>query len=84
MQPARFWQPNALVAVDLPACKLSNVTWLLSHVTYSRNGDSGTTAELTLMPPQAFVPSADFLVPFDWQVGQEVKGGSTNFGPAAR
>ncbi len=79
-----LWQPNALVAVDLPACKLSNVTWLLSHVTYSRNSDSGTTAELVLMPPQAFVPSADFLVPFDWQVGQEVKGGSTNFGPAAR
>jgi prophage tail gpP-like protein len=79
-----LWQPNALASVDLPALKLTNATWLISDVIY-RRGDDGTTAEVTLMPPAAFVPAPDVLLPFDWQVGQELpNGGAANYAPAPR
>lgn len=47
-----LWTPNTLVPIKIPAFGL-DVTWLLSQVTYSKD-EKGTTAQLILMPPEAF------------------------------
>jgi prophage tail gpP-like protein len=57
----------------LPSLKLINQTWLISEVTYHR-GEDGTTAEVVLMPPSAFVPQKEILVPYDRQI--EAPGGA--------
>lgn len=49
-----LWRPNTLVPVDVPGLRLADKTLILSEVTFRRNGDSGTTAELLLMPKEAF------------------------------
>ncbi len=48
-----LWQPNALVDVNIPKCKVSNQRWIISEVTYIKGRD-GTTSELCLMPKEAF------------------------------
>ncbi|WP_447886439.1 phage baseplate assembly protein [Serratia fonticola] len=50
----RLWEPNTLIPIRLPAFGLDDVLWLLSEVTFIRNGDEGTKARMVLMPPQAF------------------------------
>lgn len=57
-----LWQPNTLVQVQLPSLKLKD-TLCLGEVTYSRNGDQGTTAELVLMPSEAYRPEPVLLQP---------------------
>jgi prophage tail gpP-like protein len=49
-----LWTPNMLADIDVPSCKVQG-TWLISTVTYLRDA-SGTHAEVTLMPPAAFIP----------------------------
>ena len=79
-----LWQPNARASVTSPNLKLSGQNWLISEGTFER-GENGTTADLTLMPPQAFVPSPDLLLPFDYQVAQDLPGGgSSQYYPAPR
>lgn len=59
-----LWTPNTIVPVSIPALKLkADAKWLLSEVTYSRNSSSGTTADLVLMPPEAFIPQPIVLYP---------------------
>jgi prophage tail gpP-like protein len=59
-----LWTPNTIVPVSIPALKLpADAKWLISEVTYSRNSSSGTTADLVLMPPQAFMPQPIVLQP---------------------
>lgn len=60
----KLWTPNTLVNVDLPALKLENQTLCIGEVTFRRDGDNGTTAELMLMPPDAFLPQPILLQPF--------------------
>jgi prophage tail gpP-like protein len=54
-----LWTPNTNVPLSLPRLKLQEETWIISAVTYKRD-ENGTTAELVLMPPGAFLPQ-----PFD-------------------
>jgi prophage tail gpP-like protein len=54
-----LWTPNTLVPLDLPRLKQLQVNWVISSVSYKRD-ENGTTAELVLMPPGAFMPQ-----PFD-------------------
>ena len=49
-----LYTPNTLVSVKFPALKLVDRTWLISEVTYKRDGQSGTTCDLVIMPPEAF------------------------------
>ncbi|REF28616.1 prophage tail gpP-like protein [Xenorhabdus cabanillasii] len=49
-----LWTPNTLIPIHLPVFGLASEQWLLSEVSYVRNKDEGTRAELTLMPPAAF------------------------------
>lgn len=52
----KLWEPNTLVPVDLPGLKLPSVNLLLGEVSYSLDDERGHIAELTLMPPDAFLP----------------------------
>ncbi|EGG3071015.1 phage tail protein [Salmonella enterica] len=49
-----LWEPNTLAPVSLQAFGIQDEEWLISEVTFRRS-PAGTTAELTLMPPEAFV-----------------------------
>ncbi|MEK6420028.1 MAG: Mu P family protein [Burkholderia gladioli] len=57
-----LYEPNVLVDIDLPSLKLSPRRWLISEVTYKK-GAQGTTAELTIMPQQAFYQEPIILNP---------------------
>lgn len=50
----KLYAPNTLVPVNFPALKLEPTTWLVSEVTYKRDGQGGTTCDLVIMPPTAF------------------------------
>ena len=50
-----LWTPNTIVPISLPALKLQQVNWVIGDVTYKRD-TNGTTADLVLMPPGAFLP----------------------------
>jgi len=58
-----LWAPNTLVPVSLPALKLRQDKLLIGEVTY-RLDENGTTAELVLMPPAAYLPQPVLLQPF--------------------
>jgi prophage tail gpP-like protein len=66
-----LWSPNTLVPVHLPTLKLLNEEFLIAEVTFQKNDYSGTTAELMLMAPEAFVPQPINLTPLwgDVQTG---------------
>lgn len=49
----RLWQPNYRARVHAPKHRLENADWLIASVTFNK-GQQGTTADLVLMPEQAF------------------------------
>lgn len=53
-QGGTLWTPNTLAPAEVPSIKVSRTQLLIGEATYSRGLDGGTTADLTLMPPQAF------------------------------
>jgi prophage tail gpP-like protein len=57
-----LWTPNTLVPVSLPTLKLENEQLIIGEVTY-RLDQGGTTAELVLMPPAAYLPQPILLQP---------------------
>ncbi|WP_027813324.1 phage baseplate assembly protein [Burkholderia cenocepacia] len=57
-----LYEPNVLVDIDLPSLKLPKKRWLISDVTYKKDLQ-GTSAELTIMPPQAFYQEPIILNP---------------------
>ncbi len=67
-----LWEPNTLARVHLPSLKLANRKWLISEVTFTKDMQRGTAAEVTLMPPEAFQPEPILLVPFDKQVADDL------------
>jgi prophage tail gpP-like protein len=68
-----LWTPNTLVSLVLPSLKLQQANWIIGEVTYVR-GEGGTTADLVIMPPAAFLPEPVLLQPFPADV---VVGGAT-------
>jgi prophage tail gpP-like protein len=57
-----LWEPNTLVPLQLPSLKVVDERWLISEVTYKR-GEDGTTADLVIMPREAFLPQPVVLNP---------------------
>lgn len=57
-----LWSPNTLIPVTLPGVK-SGQSWIIAEVTYRRDNQHGTTAQITAMPPSAFTPEPITLVP---------------------
>ena len=86
-----LWTPNTLAQVDMPALKLSGLTWIISQVAYLKE-QAGTQTLVTLMPPEAFQPEPTFNLPFDPQIAQGLledlkaspkNAASPNFNPRA-
>jgi prophage tail gpP-like protein len=59
----QLWSPNKLAPIRIPALKLNMERWIISEVTYNRNLHTGTTADLVLMPKEAFLPQPVVLLP---------------------
>lgn len=49
-----LWTPNTLCPVDIPSLGIIKTDFLLSSVTFMQDDRGGTTANLELMPPDAF------------------------------
>ena len=69
-----LWQPNATAIVDIPVLKLVKQKWVISEVTFRRD-ETGTHADLLLMPPEAFSIEPSDAQLYDWQVGQALAQG---------
>lgn len=70
----QLWQPNQLAQIDLPILKTAGVKWVIGEVMYMLD-EQGTHAELTLMPPEAFMPEPTLLLPlFSMQISGENPG----------
>jgi prophage tail gpP-like protein len=65
-----LWTPNTLAQVNMPALKLANLTWLISHVVYMKGFGTGTQTMVTLMAKEAFDPQPTFNTSFDPQISQ--------------
>jgi prophage tail gpP-like protein len=70
-----LWEPNTLAVVDIPALKIVAREWVIGEVIFLRSGSEGTTAQITLMPVEAYQPEPSSLLSADWQVAQEVGNG---------
>lgn len=57
-----LWAPNTMVPVEVPGNR-AGAKLCLSQVTFRRNDQTGTTAELVLLPREAFVPEPIVLTP---------------------
>ena len=58
-----LWTPNTLVPLSLPTLKVDNVLWTVAEVTYARNEQDGTVAQLVIMPKEAFIPQPVVFMP---------------------
>ena len=58
----KLWTPNTLVPVSLPNARFTGPL-LLASVTYRRDAKTGTHADLTLMPKEAFAIEPISLLP---------------------
>ncbi len=80
-----LWRPNSIVYCDIPVIKMSQKNWIIATVTYSRNATTGTTAQLTLMPPDAFLIEPISLGGVDQDILQGIRAGTatapTNLAP---
>ena len=80
-----LWEPNTLVDLALPTIKIPQATWLISEVSFHRDGEKGTYAILTINPPGAFIPEPIVLVPqlFPDKVIATSGGGSVPNAPSS-
>ena len=62
-----LWQPNMLAPVNAPALKITNAQWIIGSVVF-RKDQSGTHADLVLMPPDAFDPEPTPLYLWDREI----------------
>jgi prophage tail gpP-like protein len=62
---ATLWQPNSYVTIDAPYLGVSNAKWIIGEVTYNKNLEEGTTAELTILPPTAYSIEPTVITPLD-------------------
>ncbi|WP_157889320.1 phage baseplate assembly protein [Chromobacterium subtsugae] len=61
-EAGNLWQPNTLVTLVAPTVHVPRANWLISEVAYRRD-ETGTHADLTLMPPEAFAVQPVNLFP---------------------
>ena len=66
-----LWGPNTLVPVDMPAAR-GGRKLIISQITFKRDGERGTTAEVTVMPKGAFTIEPITLVPVNTMALKEV------------
>lgn len=57
-----LYRPNTLVSLSIPSLHIEGVQWSISEISYRRD-ESGTHADLIIMPPEAFLPEPIILQP---------------------
>jgi prophage tail gpP-like protein len=67
-----LWKCNNLAPINMPAHKLVNAKWIIGTVTF-RKDLSGTHADVTLMPPDAFRPQPDPLQLVDYETYKAIQ-----------
>lgn len=75
-----LWQPNTIIPVSLPSLKIVDNAMCIGEVTYLKDGDNGTTAELMLMSPDAFKPEPILLQPVFGDIPDASAGPTNLFG----
>lgn len=65
-----LWLPNYSIPVKAPSIKAPPYDWLIGEVTFNK-GEQGTSADLLIMPKQAFLPEPILLQPFAADVGAQ-------------
>lgn len=65
-----LWTHNVLAPVHLPTLHIERQDWIIAEWAFKRDGHSGTTAHLTLMPPEAFAVQPAALTTDTGQVAQ--------------
>lgn len=76
-----LWAPNTLVDVHFPELKVVNQTWVIGQIIF-RRGLDGRHADLVLMPKESFLPQPGVLQQFNSQIGQALRQGQGDAGPA--
>lgn len=59
----KLWTPNTLAPIALPTLTLAEARYCIATVTFKRDLGSGTSAEVTLMPRESFLPAPLVLQP---------------------
>jgi prophage tail gpP-like protein len=75
-----LYTPNTQVRLQLPSLKLPDVTWTISEVTFHKDG-RGTTCDLLIMPPQAFIPEPEIDFQIAAELVQQLPAGGPQAGP---
>lgn len=73
-EAGKLWTPNWLVPLDLPELKIEGKRWVISEVSYHMD-EQGTSADLTIMPPEAFEPAPILLFPVKVDISKAMKAG---------
>jgi prophage tail gpP-like protein len=60
-----LWTPNNYVTIDAPGMRLEHAKWIIADVVFSKSLETGTIADLVLMPPESFTPEQFNLTPLD-------------------
>jgi prophage tail gpP-like protein len=71
----QLWRANMLAPIYAPGLKIVNATWIIGTVTFRKDA-SGTHADLTLMPPDAFNPEPSTLYLWDYEIVHAVQNQS--------
>ena len=77
----KLWTPNWLAPVEAPKADISGAQWIIGSVTF-RKDMSGTHADLTLMPPEAFMPNPNPLNLFDAELSRSPHASASPAPPA--
>ena len=55
------WTPNKKATIAFPRQGIGDVPYVITDVSYRRDAQSGTTAHITMMPPEALTVQPSFL-----------------------
>jgi prophage tail gpP-like protein len=67
-----LWEPNTLIPIHAPKCRVNNQEWLITEVTYRRSPETGTEADIVAMPAAAFAV-APIMLRFPADVEEALK-----------
>lgn len=73
-----LWTPNSYATVNCPTVKVADQRWIISEVTYHLGLQGGTTAEVVLMPKEAFEIEPVVLNPYGPDITQGLDNNKTN------
>lgn len=59
----KLWTPNTLAPISLPSLTLPEANYCIATVTFRQDLQSGTVADVTLMPRESFLPAPIVLQP---------------------